>query len=767
MNQESAPGPGNEVIPISFPCPTAVTSINLAAFHLLGDRSGLPVEKISPQQLRPALFADYRDLSKLRYDFPLILLNDDQGLAWIRSLADIIDASLREVAPEGIESEGIRRQVLNLEQEIRNLVSQGQKGPLSLLWQKARRKLLSGVSKTIRSSVEDNLAKAYAELGLDGEVIDCDAELPGRLITHAWNQSQRIKSMQLGSQIDRLKQKLSDILRIDHLHSSVARNAGHLESSMGTGDNNVFDFQAMANILKSAPVGDPLPEKRQLRIKEAISVFQSQNFVTNSGVNNSFGFNFENCGEALEAFRKRLPDMAALVKAISIAELEIENRYDESRHDFFYSRFDEDQLGPEDLALFPSYLVYLQHGDDAANEQAVLETLRSGFPFKIIVQKDKIVGELSTASGHFSFGTQGQQLARMALGLNNVFVLQSAASSLYQLRERVMNGLCSDLPALFSVYSGEKSGRPAYLAAAAATESRAFPSFVFDPASGEDLASRFHLDGNPCVEQDWRRHRLRFEDSEHNSHTEETAFTLLDFIACEGHLDTHFACIPETCWDSNMLPADLFLELDSNAHKDKVPYVLLIDEDDVLHRAVCDVKLIDAAKRCRELWRNLQELGGINNSHAKKAIALEKEAWEEERQHLITQASSSPASASVAATTAVSQEAVVTESEQTSAAIETAVEMTPDEAPEISSDDAWIETIRCTTCNECTDLNDRMFAYDEDKRAYIANLDAGSYRELVEAAEACQVAIIHPGKPRNPDEPGLEELIARAEPFCT
>jgi hypothetical protein len=35
----------------------------------------------------------------------------------------------------------------------------------------------------------------------------------------------------------------------------------------------------------------------------------------------------------------------------------------------------------------------------------------------------------------------------------------------------------------------------------------------------------------------------------------------------------------------------------------------------------------------------------------------------------------------------------------------------------------------------------------------------------VEAAEACQVAIIHPGKPRNPNEPGLEELMKRAAAF--
>jgi hypothetical protein len=45
------------------------------------------------------------------------------------------------------------------------------------------------------------------------------------------------------------------------------------------------------------------------------------------------------------------------------------------------------------------------------------------------------------------------------------------------------------------------------------------------------------------------------------------------------------------------------------------------------------------------------------------------------------------------------------------------------------------------------------------------NPDAGTYAQLVEAAESCQVSIIHPGKPRNPKEAGLAELMQRAEAF--
>lgn len=51
------------------------------------------------------------------------------------------------------------------------------------------------------------------------------------------------------------------------------------------------------------------------------------------------------------------------------------------------------------------------------------------------------------------------------------------------------------------------------------------------------------------------------------------------------------------------------------------------------------------------------------------------------------------------------------------------------------------------------------------KRAYIADSDAGSYRRLVEAAEACQVSIIHPGKPCDRSAPDPAELMRRAEPL--
>jgi pyruvate-ferredoxin/flavodoxin oxidoreductase len=80
--------------------------------------------------------------------------------------------------------------------------------------------------------------------------------------------------------------------------------------------------------------------------------------------------------------------------------------------------------------------------------------------------------------------------------------------------------------------------------------------------------------------------------------------------------------------------------------------------------------------------------------------------------------------------------------------------------------EAYIQTELCTACNECTNLNKKMFAYNAKKQAYIKDAKAGTFRELVMAAEKCPVAIIHPGTPLNPNEKDLEKWVKRAARFA-
>ena len=88
-----------------------------------------------------------------------------------------------------------------------------------------------------------------------------------------------------------------------------------------------------------------------------------------------------------------------------------------------------------------------------------------------------------------------------------------------------------------------------------------------------------------------------------------------------------------------------------------------------------------------------------------------------------------------------------------------------EEEEEDFSSEPWIESIRCTACDDCINLNPKMFAYNEDGLAYIKDASAGTFKDLVQAAEKCAPSVIHPGDPLNPDEKGLDKLIPRAEKF--
>jgi pyruvate-ferredoxin/flavodoxin oxidoreductase len=79
--------------------------------------------------------------------------------------------------------------------------------------------------------------------------------------------------------------------------------------------------------------------------------------------------------------------------------------------------------------------------------------------------------------------------------------------------------------------------------------------------------------------------------------------------------------------------------------------------------------------------------------------------------------------------------------------------------------DPYIETARCTSCDECININKKMFAYDENKQAYIKDKNAGTFAEIVQAAERCTAGIIHPGTPLNKKEKDLDKWIERAQPF--
>ena len=664
-----------------------------SAFFLTGRRAG---EASADPTLRPALLAAYRDLTQLRYDFPLVLRANPKDGPLFEPLSALTDRR--------IEGGAEREQALRVEREQR-----------------------------------------AAAAKIDGELVDCDAAMPARLLAHVWRAMQEQKAEVFRRNVERLSVKLDDILRADRARSAEGRSAASLKASFGGLHDQAFDFVSMSRFLGTVSVQTALSDSRRGRIESTLADLRAQRFYA-AGSAQALGFRFESCAAALQAFRERVPDMMRLAKAITLAELEVQGEFSSERHDALFERLAASGLDLRDLALFPDYLVCVRDAHVRGAEQdALLEILAGGLPMKILLQTDDLLGEPLARAGHVPVGAHGRQLAHMALGLNTVYVLQASAAQLAAQRERVLQAMRypgASLISVFSGASGHAGDLPPYLVAAAATESRAFPSFSYDPAAGPDWASRFSLEGNPQPERDWPLHALTYEDAEHQRVQAQVAFTLMDFAACDARYAAHFSAVPRAGRGVNLMPAAECVQRAVKGVPDQLPGLLMVDDGNFVHHAIVDDRLLREARRAAEAWRSLQELGGIRNSHAERALAREREKE--------AQARAAAAPAPTPAPEAVASAAPAAE---------------PAAPPERSSDEPYIETPRCSSCDECIQINGKMFAYDANKQARIVDPLAGTYRQLVEAAESCQVAIIHPGKPKNPGEPGLDELLQRAEAF--
>ncbi|MFQ5622580.1 MAG: ferredoxin [Paracoccaceae bacterium] len=729
----------------------------------------LEIERQTAPPLRPALFASYGDLSRLRYDYPLVLVDGAGDGPIVMPLKEIIDGVLREVAEPGAAGEELRQQILRLEAGIRRRIDRGERGSLKDMWRSVAAELVAASGEPAFGPLDTNYDRAREALRVDGAVTGCDAGTPKEVLVHAWRIDHEAKAKAFRKTVDGLILRLSDILKADYMKSEAARSPEALRAAVGDSFGGAFDFHSLSRILNKGHKDDTVTSERQQRIERVLWTLRSQRFYgpgrsseRRPGQPEPHRFVFDSCGEALDAFRDRLPEILELIKAVSIAELEIENKYRAHLHDPFFDDFGKSDLTEDQLSMLPSSLVCLRDGHtDTAETLQAFEALASGLPVKVLIQTDDILGNTTPEPSRTAFGVGSARLAAMAMGLNRAFVLQASGAHLPRVQDRLACGLAYDGPALFCVFSGSVETVPfvaPYLMAAAATESRAFPTFTYDPSAGPDWASRFDLAENPQPEATWPGHRIEFEDAALQRCEEKLEFGYADFAVADSRYHQFVELHDSAAWNDNMCPAGEYLRLSPDSRDGKQPYVLVIDPENRLYRAVVDEKIIDAAEHCCDAWRRLQELAGINNSHAERLLARERAAWEAE------QASRERA-----------DEEAGEPGVSPAAGQPVPVELPPAPAEELASeapaeqepggDGPWIETARCTTCNECTQINNKLFAYNEDMQAYIADPDAGSFRQIVEAAESCQVSIIHPGKPRDPNEPDLEELIDRAAPF--
>lgn len=489
-------------------------------------------------------------------------------------------------------------------------------------------------------------------------------------------------------------------------------------------------------------------------------------------------------------FEGRMRQMAAGFAAVRRAELELDDRYDPAVHDELFARFSWHDFTDDEFALCPPLLCV--GGDGALGDTGLSHLSRllaSGKPVKVVVldtQGHSDAGGARTAAG-FLEGTR-KEIALLALAHRDVFVLQSSQATPGHLLGGVLAGMRSRRPAVFVYHAAcppvhGLADDGARVSSCLAVKSRAFPLLRHDPDAGPALADRLTLEGNTDPDAEWTEFTLRFVDEEGAPRQEAAPLTVADWAAGEARFAGEFAR------EADGVPTAFaeFVALPPDERAGKSPFIWVVDAEKRRERRFASDAIVAMADDRLAFWSLLRELAGLAVPEAAFAAREEKLRAEFEKKlaqypKLIARrlaeallragggklggalAAAGPALASAPATAPGAAAAPA-------APAPAAAEPAPEPEPEEEDDeelalDPYIESPRCTACDECTRLNGRMFAYNEKKQAYVKDASAGTFRELVMAAEKCPVRIIHPGTPVNPDEPDLEKWIEKAKKFA-
>ncbi|MGB5367536.1 MAG: 2-oxoacid:acceptor oxidoreductase family protein [Polyangiales bacterium] len=484
---------------------------------------------------------------------------------------------------------------------------------------------------------------------------------------------------------------------------------------------------------------------------------------------------------AMGIFEGHMAKMAEGFRAIRTVELELEDKYNPAEHDDFLTYFNWRQFSDEEWELCPP--VVAVGGDGAMYDigfQNLSRVMASGTPIKVLVVDTQVysntggqactsgfIGQVSDMA-QFGKAIQGKQEPRKEIGLigmahRTTYVLQSTISHPSHMIEGFIQGLKARRPALFNIYSTcqPEHGIGDDMSAAQsklAVESRAYPLFRYNPDLGKTPEECFDLEGNPQIDQDWPSYTIRYQE-EGVEKEMELPLTFADFAITEGRFRKQFRAAPRDTWNENMMPLAEFLELDEDDREGVFPYVWMVDKKEQLMRLLVAQPIVASCEDRRDFWTMLRALAGEDRPSTDSLV-------EDVRQDVVGKIMSGlmqiaagsgeglAALASASAPTATSSAGIVPAAAPSPAAGAAGDYLAP-----------WIDTAECTACDECTQLNSKIFEYNADKKAVIKNAEAGPYKDLVKAAERCTARVIHPGLPRNRSEKGIEKWIKRGEKY--
>jgi len=787
----------------------------LRHFHLGDPATVEKTESIGDEYL-PALLHAYRDTSKVRYDYPLFLSPAENSEAEVEELVKPISQVLRErvesfaVGPDAarILKDNLPRLEMDLRQKLKET-----EGPVSA------RPLLSEAGQKLQNELgldEENSARLQTDFDKLLALIPTETQLLGyghyaalHLLKHAIRCRLIPRRRRFHEKIQECIYGLKTILDIDWHKSDESIEPRMARNSVGTAGSR-FEPIALSDMMDHSQGAVAMSSERRERILNALQVLEEYlqedepilirlvhtNVLSGTWLKNSPAFEAisdpDPCAKATMFFDQQSAKLAKVFGAARVAQLEINDIYDPAIHDPWFTNFTWEAFSKEEILLLPAVIVRETADKIASTGMGSLSRLlSSGRPVHILIRIRAHSNPYAQADED-PFLNYRLELGAFGISHRQAVVSQSSAARHGHLLTQFLSALDTTRTSLHIINTGVQhsaGGINAWLLAGAALESRAHPFFHINPENGDSSADRMDFTGNPQAELDWSRHSFQYQNEKGENINTELAFTFADYALLVPRIRHHFHLVPAGFDSENLIPVDEYLSSNHQENIKRIPFIWVVNDKAELHKAVVSRALIFACHDRMNYWHTLQELAGINNKYVEMAVqeAREEIQAKEEGERDRLQAEHTTAIETVRnetagevmgrltdvllgmdlTTPAITRTAAPPPAPQADTEVaevsESVVEK--EEEEEVVFDDPWIDSVLCTTCNDCININTMMFVYNENKQAILGDLNSGTFAQLVEAAEICPARCIYPGKPQNPNEPGLDELIKRAEPF--
>ncbi|MCP5091420.1 MAG: ferredoxin [Gammaproteobacteria bacterium] len=795
--------------------------INLLRRFHYGDPAAAARTRKPDGAILPALLNPYRDASAIRYRYPLYLVPPDGTIVspLATPVSEHLIASLEALAPGADDARILKDNLPWIERYVRRKLDGSDPVDAPSLFAEAAAAMQDhlDLEPDSREKLHADLDKLKTTIATGGQFLGYGPRVSLHLMVHAIRHRHIHGREQFHEQIARLSQELKTLLYVEDAKSADALEPGNVKSSVGPGSRH-FDSSALSGMLEQRAHGTvEMPLERRARIERALAELQRWQddpvllrfvghledpaFIETPEV--ELVDSDDACTTATAVFERDAAVFARVFAAVRIARLEIDAGYDPAIHDSWFASFDWQAFSSEELQLVTK-VIALVSADYLACDglPSFSRLLGSRLPVHVLSWV-RAYDNPGAKPGEDPFDAYRFELAYFGIGHRQVVVAQSSAARHEDLLSGFLCALDSNRASLHLINRGTqtKTKKPlldAWFVASAALESRAHPFILVNPDAGDHAAERVSFGGNPQAENDWPLEKLEYRGADGEITEMDLAFTFADYALLMPALHEHFRAVPAGFESPDLLPVDQYLGLEERKIDRVIPTVWGIDEQGVLVRLAISRALVFACRDRLNYWRTLQELAGIHNFYVEEAIdrvieeqraadEAERErlvkAHEEQLENVRSEAADKVmgqlvdvlmgadlsdmigGGSPLASMPAKAAADAVPLAEPTEEAAEAEPEIEAEVEEELSFDEPWLDTAMCTTCDDCMDINKMMFVYNDNKQAILRDANAGPFADLVAAAEICPAKCIHPGKPMDPNEPGLEDLIARAAPF--